>query len=234
MDHSSSFSVKRPVEIPKWMWEYAERQVKEYNFDSSHDMEHFVNVFYYVSYLISQGERYSLPWCGDHPDGKKRSRRIVLQAAFLHDLIDRKYVDEKDAIIRLRREFIDQNYPDADMIDVIDIITHMSFSKRKERRNQGKEDFKSKSDALAIVCDADILDAYRPERVIAYQNSKYPNDPETARKWSKTILVKRVLRYLPENYLFTATARKIAEQMHKLVEKYVVEHFPDDVEMFDY
>lgn len=235
--------VSRPSEIPKWMWEYVLKAIKDHNFDSSHDQRHFVNVYNYAKALMDAGEPFE--WVS--PDGsgsRERAYRIVLHAAFLHDIIDRKYVDEKVAIVRMIVEFMEQNYPMTDIACITEMISNMSFSKRKARRAAGEPEFGQSELVvpLRLLCDADALDAYRVERVIAYQNSKHPGDAITVARWCKTIFVKRVLIYLSHNFIQTPTARMLALPMHAKVAKFVEENYPDVIvdgvatpmEMFDY
>lgn len=224
--------MQRPEGIPKWMWEYALEEIRVNKFDSSHDMTHFVNVYNYAKTLMDAGEPFEWTSSGCNV----RARRIVLHAAFFHDMIDRKYVNVQLAIEKMIKEFEEQLYPRADLITLIELISNMSFSKRKARRLAGEPEFDREElvDALKLLCDADALDAYRVQRVTAYQHSKYPEDTETAKRWCKTILVKRVLIYLSLNFIQTPTARALAEPMHAEVAKFVAENYSDDLEMFDY
>lgn len=234
-------NITRPSEIPEWMWEYVKKVTK--NFDSSHDLQHFVNVYNYTDLLIDAEENFDIKGLEDYGDeslNQKRTRKILLHAAFLHDVIDRKYVNEQSSIDDMYREFSERGYPMEDLATILLLIINMSFSKRKARRLKGKSDFKITKNSwwlqrsLEILCDADMLDAYRPERVVTYQNTKHPNDVLKIDKWCKTIFVKRILAYLPENYITTETARKLAVEMHRKIEKFVEEHYPEDMEMFDY
>lgn len=222
----------RPDEIPKWMWVYVLKEIRDNNFDSSHDERHFVNVYTYARFLMDAGEPFD--WEGS--GCKERARRIVLHAAFLHDVIDKKYVEPTNALRRLTRELKEQLYPRNDSKVLTRLICNMSFSKRKAHRLAGEPEFDRQelTAPLKLLCDADALDAYRVERVSAYQNSKYPDDPETARRWCKTILIKRVLIYLSENYIQTPTGRTLAEPMHADVKRFVEKTFESNLEMFDY
>ena len=41
------------MDIPLWMWRYAEKVISDHKFDSSHDIYHLVNVYTYAKEIIS-------------------------------------------------------------------------------------------------------------------------------------------------------------------------------------
>ena len=213
------------MEIPKWLYDYANLVIEKYNFDSSHDMKHFENVHKYAKQIVES----------DYPNrtliqgiSENNSLEIVYLAAFCHDLIDDKYVDSEQAVSDLKEVFLKNKF-DSELLDIIVlIITNMSFSKQRFGKQNVNEKYQL---ALDIVGDADKLDAYRVERVIAYQQRKN-SDTQVYLGWIKTILVKRVLKYR-ECWLKTEYAKRISEKMHEQVEEYVNEHL-SEVEMFEY
>ena len=208
-----------------WLYDYTEKVVEREEFDSSHDMTHFVNVYNYAKKIVEN----------DYKDGtliknigREDSIKILLNAAFCHDLIDGKYVDSEKAIKELRNVFLDNGYDKEYTEIIIYLIDNMSYSKRRKEGFQIKKEYEL---ILNILCDADMLDAYRIERVIAYQSTK-SDDVERNLKWVKTILVKRILRY-KDDWLKTEYALSTSIPLHRSVEDYV-NIYLKDVEMFDY
>lgn len=232
--------------IPKWMKKYALHTIKKYKMDSSHDLTHFYNVARFADYIMKT----------NYQDIFITTRRLLIHAAFVHDLIDKKYMLEEEGIANLVAEFQSQCYPRDDIGVLIILIKNMSYSVRKEKIRNGEDPYSfDDSDCppfwsylegknilqtlLKILCDADQLDAYRPERIIQYQSEKSCQlfgaiIPQYVDSWSKTIMVKRVLKYLPGDFIQTPAALEIARILHPLLEKYVKENYPDELEMQNY
>lgn len=213
------------MEIPKWLFDYAEKIVQENNFDSSHDMKHFINVYIYAKNIVEE----------DYPKGsliegicREDSLKILYYSAFSHDLIDSKYVDTETSIQDLRKLFLSNGYNEKFLDIVIFLINNMSYSKQRTGIYKIPEIYQL---IMNIVSDADKLDAYRVERVIEYQKNKNTN-PEVSKRWVKTILVKRVLKYR-ECWLKTKYALRISEKMHDQVQSYVNDNL-QNLEMYEY
>lgn len=210
------------MDIPLWMWRYAEKVLKSHEFDSSHDLYHLVNVYTYAKDIIYH----------DYPDKilieglPERGRRAIYHAAFCHDLVDDKYVDTDLEMKALKQVFMENGYSDLEWKAVDYLIGNISFSKQRHPDFHPNPMYQT---ALEIVSDADKLDAYRPERVVAYQSTKAGSQKQ---EWIKTILVKRVLEYR-DKWLKTDYALAISEPMHRALELYVAENY-SDVGLLDY
>ena len=227
-------------DIPIWLQKYAEKIVSDYSFDSSHDMKHFINVYNYTKEIIFHDypslldDSLDLSYSIHKNLSTKQIRNIIYHAAFCHDLIDSKYVDSKQEIEKLRQVFLDNNYEKECLDIIIFIIDNMSYSKQRLGVIRIPEEY---SLIMDIVSDADKLDAYRVERVIAYQENKHKDLDEPERsyqnlRWIKTILVKRILTY-KDCWLKTNYAKSIAPNLHDQVQLYVDTHL-SDLEMYDY
>lgn len=231
-------------DIPQWLFTYAETIISKYSFDSSHDMQHFINVYQYSKDIILSDYSYLL--CDDielttsiFPKDlqkltKKEIRNIIYHAAFCHDLIDAKYVNSQEEISNLRKVFLANGYNKEHLEIIIFIIDNMSYSKQRLGYLQIPLEYEI---FVNVVSDADKLDAYRVERVIAYQENKHKdlNEPERTIKnlsWVKTILVKRILTY-KDFWLKTNYAKTLAVKLHNSVQLYVNTHL-SSVEMCDY
>ena len=209
------------MDIPLWMWRYAEEITS--NFDSSHDLYHLVNVYTYAKEIIQV----------DYPGVNiieiltpKQSLEAVYHAAFCHDLVDDKYVNTEIEIEKLEQFFLSHGYSFDQWRAVKYLINNISYSKQKKPGFTAKPEYKL---ALDIVSDADKLDAYRPERVVAYQKFK---SKDHIKEWTKTILVKRILNYR-NGFLKTSHAMNLSLPMHEELEKYVEKNL-SKVKMFDY
>lgn len=215
--------------IPEWLVRYAENFVREKGYDSSHDITHFSNVVNYVKLIIDY-EKEKGRWTKEDTEFEE----MMYIAAFCHDLIDGKYVDPISSTQSLITLFKDNNYPNDKLEVILYIIQNMSFSKQRKRviSLELKEEKEGKYEKyLNIVSDADKLDAYRVERVVAFQESRN-TDENISKGWIKTILVKRILEY-KDKWLKTEYAKLIAPPLHDKVQEYVDIHLKD-VSMFDY
>jgi hypothetical protein len=217
--------------IPKYLLNHGNRVILTYNMDMSHDQVHFINTAEYAYRLLNSDELKNKTIIKGYT--REDVDEIIVLSAYSHDLIDGKYMNEDEGLEKLNAVFIVNNY-NLDKLKIINyIITHISFSKRREREKLGLPLFEDHPYKFAaqIVCDADQLDAYRVERIISYQNRKKINDID-AKKWCKTIIVKRVLKYI-DSYMNTETAKEIAQDMHNKVVQFVEKEYKD-LEMFDY
>ena len=221
--------------LPSWLVSYADEVIKKYNIDSSHDQTHFHNTAEYAWKIVNSSEFSGHAFNSDFIISGFEPHdaiEIVILAAYSHDLIDSKYMNEEEGIENLRAIFELHDYPSDKFEVVLYIITHISFSKRRLREQNGLPLFEDHPYKFAaqIVCDADQLDAYRVDRVLEYQRT-HPNG-KPWKRWCKTLLVMRVLRYISD-YMNTEPAKRLASVMHDSVQRIVDDEFAD-VEILDY
>ncbi len=236
--------------IKQWLWDFATETIAFYNIDSSHGLGHLVNTAVYARLILEEfASRQIIPGLS-----KAEEEGLIVDAAFTHDLIDKKYMNEHEGIARLTSCLAAHQYGSANIEMLITIISTMSFSHRVARKRAGLVMIEPGPLALAIgiVVDADQLDGYDIERCRTYQINKhfgidtyqtagahvYPKKlhlddrSRLCRGWIKTILTKRVLRYKDE-YMNTIIGKKLALPLHVKVADYVAqEHEHDD--LFDY
>ena len=224
-------------DIPVWLKKYAEYMIIKYDYDSSHDMTHFINTYVYAKQILL--EDFTLETSIIDGINWNDIQQVIYFSAFSHDLIDCKYVKPQEALTNLKQVFHCHDIPDNLTEIICYIIDNMSFSKEKTRTTVSGTPIKPEYQiALNIVADADKLDAYRIERVIAYQSRRHSSilnfeeRHELKLRWLKTILVKRVLEYRSK-WLKTKCALRLSEEMHNRVQKYVDENL-QEVQMFDY
>lgn len=226
--------------IEPWLWQFALETISQHNMDSSHGMGHFVNTFLWAGIILRDFVDVDIIEGLSHT----RTHKLILDAAFSHDLIDSKYMNETAAVTRLRERFTINGYH-PDLLDMlVEIITSIGFSKRHARVKKGLPMIMPGrlATAIAIVADADQLDAMNPERCKVYQENKHLGDKYSHMtrgekelsilRWRATILRKRVLLY-KDQYMSTSIGRLLAEPLHN----HVVDHVERElsgVEPFDY
>jgi len=208
--------------------ELAAAYLKKHNYDSSHDINHARRVAEYAYMVIEKGkyqETIPIP--------------LTIISAFLHDLVDKKYVSSGDELVASLRDL----FAPAEMTIILLIIDNISFSKRAARRARGLPMIDiagviSESSTIGvtlfvalqiqlmaeIVCDADMLDAYDAQRCIDYGVNRLKLSADVLDHHVKKILCDRVLKYKDE-YFNTAAAREICLPMHAALVEYVAKHY---------
>jgi hypothetical protein len=223
--------------IKQGLWDFALETIDLYRMDDSHGIRHFVCVVLYTR-LIMQSSGISPVIPGLTTDA---AAEIVIDAAFVHDLVDRKYTpamldyEAADAPWpRLRAALLVYHTPQTvEMIRII--IDSVSWSKRRGRLASGLPPIEPGplAAAIGIVADADQLDAYDVNRCKKYQTEHFrriglwgQQYEHLCRQRIKSILVNRVLLYR-DHYFSTAAARLIAGPLHLHVEAYVAAELSD-------
>ncbi len=230
--------ITRPEWIKQWMWDYALECIQDYNMDNSHGIQHFNDTAVWVRLILKEFKNVVVINGLD----KKTEEEVLIDAGFVHDLIDSKYINETLGLAKLEAVCDHNLYPHFDLIKKI--ITNISFSKRIARAKRGLDMIEDNELhlATAIIVDADQLDGYSVERCRIYQETKinklsHPHltdiEIEVLRKgWRKTILVNRVLLY-KDVYMNTKTGKNLAELLHNSVIDHVSNEL-EDAEIFDY
>ncbi len=216
--------------IPPQTAVYANQLIIQHKIDESHGIDHAQAVAEWAAKIV-----HSYPAKQTLIEGLDSQEAIIviITAAYVHDLIDHKYVKKENlesAYIDLYNHLRTVGFTRDTSKYVILIITNISFSKRLTRKLAGeprmidmaKIGYKHLQLATEIVCDADMLDAYDPNRCITFkvhQMRKQPDDVEILRH-VKLVLVGRILKYRGE-YFNTDVARRISLPLHEKLEDYV-------------
>ena len=156
------------------LFQYILQTTKYNNIDESHGVSHAMNV------LINAHQSFQIEVKKD-PKLQSQENVIYIDAA-LHDMCDKKYMEEEEGIRRLDSVLYDnyvsktrqpQYHLDEDDIEAIKtIIRTMSYSKVKVN---GFPDLGKYQKAYHIVRESDLLAAYDFDRAMIYhmyQNSK--------------------------------------------------------------
>lgn len=182
-------------------------------FDSSHDINHATRVAVNCADIINVGN-YDLG----------ADKTIVITAGFVHDMVDSKYVD--DAAQTIVRRVLETHFDASACDDILQIINNISYSKRIARRAAGLKMIDMATARLQlmteIVCDADMLDAYDPQRCIDYGINKLGLGADV-HKHVKKILSERVLLYR-DNFFNTTAGRELSLPLHDELAVYVLTH----------
>ena len=175
----------------------------KHNIDDSHGLEHSLQTL-----------EWSVKLTKDIKHSPKESTIIQL-ACLLHDMCDKKYMDEyegiKNIIIFLNYEL---KIPDDVLEAVVFIINTMSYSKVIK---YGYPDFKMDTRlefCYHIVRNSDLLGSYDPERCIGYQIRCGGSRRDGIMKMLE-LFDNRILTLITDGYINLESSIKYANELHR-------------------
>ena len=124
--------------------------------------------------------------------------RVVYVASALHDMCDKKYMNESEGIDRIYN-MLKEHISDKEIKAVHDIVGTMSYSKVKKK---GFPDLGKYQSAYHVVREADLLCAYDFDRALIYHMYHKNNDFQEAYQESMKLFKNRVFKHEKDN-LFT-------------------------------
>ena len=175
---------------------------KKYNIDESHSLKHSMEVMRFAS-DIYDSELVSNP----HLLGQ---RDVIILSAILHDMCDKKYVDEVEGLAEIQRYMSEF----SDFPVIAKIITTMSYSKVKKN---GYPDLGIYQLAYHIVREADLLAAYDIDRCIIFGMSVDKLAYSVAVERAKLLFVDRVMKYRSDGLFVTEWSKAKSLELHNSV-----------------
>jgi HD superfamily phosphodiesterase len=174
----------------------------KYNIDESHALKHSMEVLHFAN-KIYDSELYTNPFLEEQKD-------IIFVSSVLHDMCDKKYMNEQIGIQEMQNYMKD--YLEVDHLDVVsDIISTMSYSKVMK---QGYPELHEYQLAYHIVREADLLAAYDLDRCIIYQMMHDKCSYSESLPIAIQLFYKRVLRYIENDLFVTEYSKKKAAELH--------------------
>ena len=174
----------------------------KYEIDESHALKHSMEVYKFAQ-EIYDSEIVMNPYLVE-------LRRIIFAAAILHDMCDKKYMNEGDGLYDIK-ESMGFIMSAEELIVVEQIITTMSYSKVK---HNGYPDLGKYQLAYHIVREADLLAAYDIDRCIIFgimmDNLVYSEAVERATK----LFNSRVLKYIDDDLFITTYSIHKSFELH--------------------
>lgn len=171
--------------------------------DESHGVTHSMNVLNYANIIYNSEvkKNYYL----------RNQERIILLSAMLHDMCDKKYVNEDEGM-QLIQEYLHEKIP-INEIDVIkNIIKTISYSKVKIN---GYPDLGEYQLAYHIVRESDLLTAYDFDRCMIYKINKNNSDFYLAFEDAFELFNIRVLKHIEDNLFVTEYSKNEAVKLHQ-------------------
>lgn len=179
-----------------------------YNIDESHSLKHSMQVFYIANDIYNM-ECKKNPFLKDQKD-------IICVSAMLHDMCDKKYVEE-DKAMKCMRDYMGHFISEDRLNTISEIISTMSYSKVKKN---GFPDLGEYQMAYHIVRESDLLAAYDPDRCIIYSMMVEKLNYLDSVHRCFDLFDKRVLKYIEDGLFITDAGKEMSKKLH---EKAVIE-----------
>ena len=182
---------------------YVMQASKQFNIDESHALRHSMDVFHFAN-NIYESELYVNPFL-------KEQKEVIMCSAILHDMCDKKYIDERVGINEMN--LFMQNYIKPDELEMINqIITSMSYSTVKKNGYPNLENYNL---AYHIVREADLLAGYDVERCIIYQMAQHCDSYTDSLNRASKLFQTRIFKYIDENLFLTDYSKKLSSILHE-------------------
>jgi HD superfamily phosphodiesterase len=175
---------------------------KEYNIDESHSLKHSIEVFNYANSIYD----YEIT---KYPKIEKQ-KEIITLASIVHDMCDKKYMNEEDGITNMNK-YMEDYISQEELTIVSNIIKTMSYSKVKLN---GYPNFGDYQHAYHITREADLLAAYDLDRCIIYKMMRDKFSYTDALVESKELFENRILNYRKNNLFVTSYSKNKSVLLH--------------------
>ena len=184
-------------------FKYVINASKQFNIDESHALKHSMDVFHTATQIYNS-EIIRNPYLSTQ-------QNIIGLSAILHDMCDKKYVDEHQSIDDMNM-YMQPYITLGEMKMVNTIISTMSYSRVKKHGFPNIPEYQL---AYHIVREADLLCAFDPDRCIMYGMMKENMSYVDATKRAIPYLENRVLQYIDDNLFVTDYSKAQSILLHK-------------------
>jgi hypothetical protein len=186
---------------------YVVETSKLYKIDESHSLKHSMEVYRFAK-QIYESEVIKYPYLEQH-------KEIIYVSAIGHDMCDKKYMDEKEGIIKYQ-DYLSGYMKTNDLEIVGKIIGTMSYSKVKVN---GYPELGEYQLAYHIVREADLLAAYDIDRSIIYTMYRDNCDYYKALQDALNLFDYRVFTMRKDRLFKTNYSKKESLKLHKKAKK---------------
>ena len=194
--------IKPFVTIINAAFRYVIKTSKQFNIDESHSLRHSMDVFHFANNIYNS-EIYINPFL-------KEQKIVIMCSAILHDMCDKKYIDEQLGITNMNL-YMQSYIPSEDITLINNIISSMSYSTVKKN---GYPNLQNYNLAYHIVREADLLAGYDYERCIIYQMMQQNDDYFTSIKRANDVFQKRTLQYIKDDLFVTDYSKELSKVLH--------------------
>jgi len=193
------------------LFNYILLTTKKYGIDESHGMSHSMNVLHFAN-NIYEAEIQNYPILETH-------ERIIYVSAIIHDMCDKKYMDEDEGLYNIGC-FLNDKIEPSEIDAVKRIVRTMSYSKVKKN---GFPDLQEYQMAYHVVREADLLSAYDFDRCMLYnihhnKHNKNSENIEMINAFSDAheLFHKRVFKHEDDSLLITDYSKAMHKELSLL------------------
>ena len=195
------------MNLYSYLFSFVVNTCRLFNIDESHGLKHSMDVFHF-SNKIYESELLKNPYI-------KKYKNIIDTSSILHDMCDKKYLDEEKGIERIY-DYMVNKISKEDLDVSIKIMKTMSYSKVKKN---GFPDLNEYQLAYNIVREADLLASYDFDRCIIYQMLRNNDDYERAYKDAIELFDNRVFKYMDDKLFTLDYSKNLAHKLHTTAHK---------------
>jgi hypothetical protein len=173
----------------------------QYKIDESHSLGHAFDVLHYSQAIVNASiDKYPF---------LKQQETVIYTAAVIHDMVDKKYRDQKEALSSINSYLCHRLKP-AEIETVKHIISTMSYSYVKK---EGFPLLGSYQMAYHVVREADLLAAYDFDRAIIYRMHHSTDDFIKSFDNSKEVFDERVFKYDSDGLFITNYSKEKSKEL---------------------
>jgi HD superfamily phosphodiesterase len=188
----------RLFSVINYAFNYVIKTSKLLNIDESHALRHSIEVYHFAN-EIYKDELNKHPYLKDQKD-------IIMCSAILHDMCDKKYMNEHEGIQRMNH-YLTPYVKEQELCVMNQIISTMSYSTVKKK---GYPELDSYNMAYHIVREADLLAAYDVERCIIYQMMHEETDYVNSIQHASNVFENRIFKYIEDQLFITDYSNRLA------------------------
>ena len=179
--------------------------VKQHKIDESHSLSHGMNVLHYAHQILESELPAHLYL--------ERHRNIIYTSALVHDMCDKKYMNEDCGLMNLETFLTKNTILTKNEIQVsTDIIQSMSYSKV---RQEGYPNLGAYQLAFHIVRESDLLAAYDFDRSLIYNLNNINSDFDVSFQNALDLFEKRVFCHNDDHLFITEYSKKLSKQLEE-------------------
>jgi hypothetical protein len=174
----------------------------KYSIDESHGLTHSMDVLCFANNIFNS-ELKNTPIIRDH-------ERLIYVSAILHDMCDKKYMDEQEGIREIE-SFLQDKIDLTEIAVVKKIISTMSYSTVKKH---GFPELGEYQMAYHIVREADLLAAYDFDRCMVYHMQNINPDITDAIIVANKLFENRMFLHNEDGLLLTDYSKQQSVVLH--------------------
>jgi hypothetical protein len=187
------------------LFTYVSIMSKKYDIDESHGLSHSMNVLNHAQNIYNS-EVSKNPYL-------ESQQKIIYTSAILHDMCDKKYVDETEGIQSIS-DYIKDEVTSKELDVIKTIVKTMSYSKVSKYGYPMLGEYML---AYHIVREADLLSAYDFNRCIIYGLHKKEHCVTIIDAFleARKLFNVRVLRYIVDGLFVTDYSKGLSKSLHE-------------------